>query len=93
MIAECDSKLQAIKEITPDDLKKYTVTGFGGTDMTPGLTLFENDPETTAVIVITDGEFGDGYPHRRLPFDVLWCLVGSHRHIDGPYGTQVHIDV
>ena len=92
-IAECDDELQAIKEISSDDLRKYTVKGCGGTDMTPGLTLFENDPGATAVIVITDGRFEVNDLPRRLPFAVLWCLIGSVRHINAPYGKQVHIDL
>ena len=93
-IAECDDALQAIKEISSDELRNYTAKGAGGTDMSPGMILFENDPTATAVIVITDGDFGsNSYPHRRLPYDVLWCLVGTRRHVNIPYGKQIHIHI
>lgn len=90
-IVECDAAVQDIKEITPDELRRYSIKGTGGTDMTPGMIAFENDPTATAVIVVTDGEIGDGYPQRRMPYDVLWCLVGAKRYISVKYGKQIHI--
>ena len=65
-IIECDNNIQDIKEIQPDDLRKYKVKG--------------------------NGEFSRReIPQFRLPYDVLWCLVGSKKRINVPYGTQVHI--
>ena len=60
--------------------------------MTPGMMAYMNEPDVKGVIVITDGEFSRReIPQFRLPYDVLWCLVGSKKRINVPYGTQVHI--
>lgn len=92
-IIECDAAVQDIKEITPDELRDYTIKGMGGTDMTPGMLAYLNEPDVKGVIVITDGEFNPklNIPQMRLPYDVLWCLVGPQKRINVPYGKQVHI--
>ena len=93
-ILECDEHLQDIKEdITTDELRNYQVKGCRGTDMTPGMMAFAQNPEVTAVIIITDGEIDHGYlPKDMVPYEVLWCLVGRMHHWSGmPYGKQVHI--
>lgn len=93
-VIECDQSVEDIKEITPEELRKYSVKGGGGTEMTPGMLAFMNDQTVTGVIVITDGEFDTReLPPMRLPYDVLWCLVGSMRRMTPPppYGKQVHL--
>jgi predicted metal-dependent peptidase len=58
-----------------DDLASYRVAGFGGSDMTPALEHLARDPDTTAVVFITDGAIR--YRDDPIPYHVLWVVYGS----------------
>jgi hypothetical protein len=88
-IVQCDTAVTSDDVVAIDDLASYRVSGFGGSDMTPAMVHLAQDPETTAVVVITDG--GINYPAEPMPYQVLWVVYGSYRFAPG-YGQVIHTD-
>jgi predicted metal-dependent peptidase len=75
-IVQCDTSVTSDEIVVIDDLATYRVTGFGGSDMTPAMEHLANDPETTAVVVITDGQIL--YPNEPMPYFVLWVVYDPY---------------
>ncbi len=73
-IVQCDADVTADDLVDIDDLADFQVKGFGGSDMSPGLLRFAEDPTVEAALVITDGDI-DYPPKDEIPFDVLWCVI------------------
>jgi predicted metal-dependent peptidase len=91
-IVQCDTKVTSDDVIAIDDLASYGVSGFGGSDMAPAMEHLARDPDTAAVVVITDG--GIDYPSKPMPYDVLWVVYGSWATGFAPeYGQVIHTDV
>ena len=67
----------------------YKVTGFGGSDMSHGMDQLAEDPEVSAVLVLTDGYIT--FPAEEPPYAVLWGLVDGWSEFRPPYGTVVHV--
>lgn len=82
-IIQCDTTITTDDVVAINDLTRYRVAGFGGSDMSPAMHHLAADPETTAVIVITDGYIE--FPRSPMPYDVLWVVYG-HDDFDPPYG-------
>jgi hypothetical protein len=85
-LLQCDSEVTQDDLVPPEALWSFTVAGFGGSDMSPAMNLLAEDPQVTAVIVITDGYIR--YPGSDdsaeqtaspLPYDVLWALTDPAR--------------
>ena len=74
-IVQCDTAVTSDEIVMIDELATYQVRGFGGSDMTPAMVHLANDPETTAVVVITDGCIN--YPDEQMPYFVLWVVYGN----------------
>jgi hypothetical protein len=71
-LLQCDVEVTRDEWVGLSDLARYTVAGFGGSDMSPAMLRLAEDPEVEAVVVLTDGCIV--YPPPPLPYDVLWVL-------------------
>jgi hypothetical protein len=87
-VIQCDIEVTHDDWLEPPQLLEYRVAGFGGSDMTPGLVYFANDPEVQSVLVLTDGFIT--FPTEEPPYRVLWGLIGDYSEdFDPPYGDVV----
>lgn len=73
-IVQCDTAVTSDELVAIEQLSRYRVEGFGGSDMSPAMLHLAADPETAAVVVITDGAID--YPEQPMPYDVLWVVYG-----------------
>jgi predicted metal-dependent peptidase len=92
-IVQCDTGVTTDEVVAIDELATYRVAGFGGSDMTPAMEHLAADPDTTAVVVITDG--GICYPSEPMPYYVLWVVYSSlwEGGFSPGYGQVIHTDV
>jgi predicted metal-dependent peptidase len=89
-LVQCDIEVTSDRWIEPQELASFKVAGFGYSDMRPGLHYLAEDPEVTAVLVLTDG-FID-YPADEPPYRVLWGLLGDiSTTFNPPYGQIIHL--
>lgn len=89
-LLQCDEEVTGDRWIQPDEMTDYEITGFGGSDMTPGIIHLSNNPEVEAALVLTDGAID--YPAEKPPFAVLWCLLGECAYnFSPPYGQVVRM--
>ena len=88
-VLQCDVGITADDWLDPSELLSYKVTGFGGSDMSPGMDQLSDDPEVAAVLVLTDGYIT--YPSEEPPYAVLWGLVNGWPDFRPTYGTVVHV--
>lgn len=86
-VVQCDTQVTADEMLSPGELAEYEVKGYGGSDLTPALKSFADDPRVTAAIVITDGDIT--YPPDPMPFAVLWAIPGENTAFAPPYGQVV----
>ena len=88
-ILQCDAGVTADEWIEVGNLEKYQAKGFGGSDMSPAMLKLAEDPDVTAVIVLTDGWID--YPKKEPPYETLWAIVDRGRtHFK--YGTAIRIE-
>jgi predicted metal-dependent peptidase len=88
-VLQCDADVTTDEWLDPAELAAYTITGFGGSDMSPAMDALAEDPEVYAVLVLTDGYIS--YPMDEPPYSVLWGLVDGYGGFTPPYGTVVHV--
>jgi len=88
-VLQCDVGVTADEWVDTSQLQRYKLTGFGGSDMSPGLDKLSEDPEVAAVLVLTDGYIE--YPAAEPHYAVLWGLVNGTEYFSPPYGTVVHV--
>ncbi|VTT97763.1 Uncharacterized protein OS=Mycobacterium vanbaalenii (strain DSM 7251 / PYR-1) GN=Mvan_5997 PE=4 SV=1: DUF2201_N: DUF2201 [Gemmataceae bacterium] len=88
-VLQCDAGVTADDWLDPAELAAYRVTGFGGSDMGPALDALAEDPEVSAVLVLTDGFIA--HPAAEPPYAVLWGIVDGHPGFSPPYGTVVQV--
>jgi predicted metal-dependent peptidase len=88
-VMQCDVGVTADEWIDPAELSSYKVTGFGGSDMSPAMLELADDPEVSAVLVLTDGYIS--YPADEPPYAVLWGIVNGLSGFTPPYGTVVQV--
>lgn len=86
-ILQCDTDVTADQMVTPEDLARFQVTGYGGSDMSPALARLARDPEVAAAVVITDGHIS--YPPHPMPCAVLWALTDPNEDFAPPYGRVI----
>jgi predicted metal-dependent peptidase len=72
-VVQCDAQVTADDLLTPFELARRTMSGYGGSDLTPALDYLAADPQVRAVLVLTDGDVE--YPRATPPFDVLWVVT------------------
>jgi len=84
-----DTKIRDIYTFTEDmPFEKIIVTGRGGTSLVQvHRHILETKPDIA--VIFSDLECDVMASVGRVP--VLWVVVGN-KHIDGPYGTTIHID-
>jgi len=83
-ILQCDQEVTRDEFLAPEELSMFTIAGFGGSDMSPGLRCLAEDPEVEVAMVITDGCID--YPAEPMPYHVLWALTDEHETFSPPYG-------
>jgi predicted metal-dependent peptidase len=86
-VVQCDTAVTSDEMLGPSELAEYEVKGYGGSDLTPALQAFAEDPRVTAAIVITDGDIT--YPTDPVPYAVLWAVPGETTTFAPPYGRVV----
>jgi hypothetical protein len=72
-VLQCDVRVTQDEWVEPEELARYTVAGFGSSDMAPALLKLADDPDVEAAIVLTDGYID--FPDRPMPYEVLWVLT------------------
>lgn len=87
-ILQCDAEVTRDELVEVETLRRFTVAGFGGSDMSPAMWRLALDPEVDAAIVITDGYIA--YPADPMPYAVLWAV--TQPYFQPPYGRVVPID-
>jgi predicted metal-dependent peptidase len=74
-LIQCDAAVTSDEVLAPDDLAAYPVSGFGGSDLTPGMLALADDPRVTAAVIVTDGDIA--FPAEAMPYGVLWVLPAN----------------
>lgn len=86
-LVQCDTEVTSDERLSPGELAEYEVHGYGGSDLSPAMRLFAEDPRITAAIIITDGDIT--YPETGMPYAVLWALPGTASGFAPPYGRVI----
>ncbi|MCA9215842.1 MAG: hypothetical protein KDB27_22405 [Planctomycetales bacterium] len=90
-VIQCDSHVTSDRWIDVDELARFEISGYGGSDLSFALDQLSLDPEVTGALVLTDGCIH--YPRTAPRYEVMWALVGRHRdRFNPPYGIVVPID-
>ena len=90
-VVQCDTAVTADDSVDPAQLENYSITGYGGSDLSPAMDHLAGDPAVRAVIVITDAEID--YPREVPPYSVLWVLPQSAgASFNPPYGRVVRMN-
>jgi predicted metal-dependent peptidase len=71
-LLQCDTAVGSDEVLTPAEVSRWRVTGYGGSDLGPAMVRLADDPEVAAALVLTDGEID--YPEEPVPYQVLWVL-------------------
>ncbi len=74
-LVQCDAAVTRDEHLPPEALAAHEIHGFGGSNLSPALDHLAGDPQTRAVMVITDGDVA--YPELAPPYDVLWLLPAA----------------
>jgi predicted metal-dependent peptidase len=89
-LLQCDAAVTGDEMLSPEALANYQVSGFGGSDLSPGLQALAEDARVTAALVITDGDIS--YPPEEMPYDVLWVITpGANGSFNPPYGQVIRM--
>jgi predicted metal-dependent peptidase len=87
-LLQCDVAVTSDELLSPSELTHYTITGYGGSDLTPAMELLARDPQVRAAAIITDGDIQ--FPSDPMPYAVLWVLPpGTSSAFQPGYGRVV----
>ncbi len=90
-LLQCDVAVTNDELLSPLELAEYTVTGYGGSNLTPAMLLLAADPQIRAAAIITDGDIE--FPPDPMPYAVLWVLPpGRSAAFQPSYGRVVVMD-
>ena len=90
-LLQCDVSVTSDELLSPEELTEFTITGYGGSDLTPAMERLAADPHVRAVAIITDGDIA--FPAEPMPYEVLWVLPPGHSASFHPtYGRIVEMD-
>lgn len=90
-LLQCDVTVTSDELLSPIDLAQYTVTGYGGSDLTPAMERLAADPQVRAAAIVTDGDIH--YPADPMPYAVLWVVPSARSAAFQPgYGRLVVMD-
>lgn len=71
-LVQCDTEVSRDEVLSPAEVARWQVGGYGGSDLGPALLRLAENPEVRAAIVLTDGDID--YPEEPVPYNVLWVL-------------------
>jgi predicted metal-dependent peptidase len=86
-LVQCDTAVTSDQFLTPEQLARHEISGYGGSDLSPALRHLADDARVEAVIVLTDGEVA--YPPEAMPYSVLWVLPAPAPGFHPPYGAVI----
>jgi len=90
-LVQCDAAVTGDEFLPPEALALHRIHGYGGSDLSPAFDRLAAEPQTRAVLVITDGDVL--YPEQSPPYDVLWLLPSGTAFPFTPrYGRAVRMD-
>jgi len=90
-LVQCDAAVTGDELLPPEALALHRIHGYGGSDLSPAFDHLAAEPQTRAVLVITDGDVL--YPEQSPPYDVLWLLPSGTAFPFTPrYGRAVRMD-
>lgn len=87
-IVQCDVDVSSDEVVDIDQLNRFYIAGYGGSDMSPAMHRLAEDPEVEAVLVLTDGYID--YPPDPMPYAVLWVIAGGES-FSAPYGQVIYL--
>jgi predicted metal-dependent peptidase len=79
-LIQCDTEVGRDEVLSPAEVARFQITGYGGSNLSPALLRLAENPEVSAAIVLTDGDID--YPEESMPFNVLWVLPAWKRPED-----------
>jgi predicted metal-dependent peptidase len=89
-LVQCDIEVTSDQWVEPQQLAEYKVTGFGYSDMGPGIRHLSEDPEVESALLLTDGYIE--IPKEGPPYRMLWGLIGQvNRSFNPPYGEVLQL--
>jgi predicted metal-dependent peptidase len=89
-LLQCDEEVTADVWVEPPQLAEFKVTGFGFSDMSPGMRHLAADADVQAVLVLTDGYID--YPAEEPPYRVVWGLLGTvYQSFQPKYGEVIKL--
>lgn len=88
-VLQADTAVQDDRWVPIEELDKFPISGFGGSDMSDAMYRLAEDPTVTAAVVLTDGDIA--YPESAPPYDVLWGTTGYNPSFMPTYGLVVPI--
>jgi predicted metal-dependent peptidase len=83
-LLQCDADVSRDELLDIETFATLTITGLGGSDLSPALRRLANDPEVLAAIVLTDGDIA--YPAEPMPYSILWALTIANLGFKPSYG-------
>lgn len=90
-IVQCDTAVTSDETVSPEELATFSVSGFGGSDLSPAMLELAQDPQVTAAVIVTDGEIA--FPPDPMPYGVLWVLPARNAgSFNPPYGRVVAME-
>jgi predicted metal-dependent peptidase len=90
-IIQCDTTVTSDDTVSPEELTTFSVSGFGGSDLSPAMLALAQDPQVSAAVIVTDGEIA--FPSDPMPYGVLWVLPARNGGpFNPPYGRVVAMD-
>jgi predicted metal-dependent peptidase len=91
-LIQCDAAIQEDEVLSPSQLSRWKVTGYGGSDLNPAMERLAERADVEAVIVLTDGDIA--YPQESQPYQVLWVLPARVPLMSfrPPYGKVVSMN-
>lgn len=90
-VLQCDVSVTSDELVAPEELTQYSISGYGGSDLTPAMARLAADPQVRAVAIITDGDVQ--YPPAPMPYAVLWVVPAGQSAVFQPrYGRVVIMD-
>lgn len=91
-LIQCDAAIQEDQILSPSQLARWKVTGYGGSDLRPAMERLAERLDVEAVIVLTDGDIA--YPPDSQPYQVLWVLPSRVplTQFRPPYGKVVSMN-
>lgn len=90
-LVQCDEAVTRDEWLDPVALSEFKITGLGYSDMRPAMQRLADDPEVTAVLMLTDGYID--ILAETPPYQMLWVLLGGYdTSFSPPYGQVMRLE-